>query len=887
MILFLFLSGTIKEITIYISFFGLSLVFLEYVMPEKSARESHSYEIIVSVTLLLVFVLVIFTGVMSFIRLNHIIDTINRGSRPDRKLLLVKEINSNLSEAESSVKSYSLTRSEDYLSRFYELTDITGNRFDDLKKLVSRGDTMEVFIDTLAVLVEQKFTILDRLLAIQDEFMVQQAMDRVMQSIREQENDTVRTVRIDTLIVPATAKKDTVQVQPVKKENFFTRLFKKKARKPEVETDTIPLLDTILTPAFQESPPAPDMQKISSKVRMVRMEALAREKVLRQEEWDLFVQDNQVMDRIKKQIATMETLEAARLAYSSRNAEKKAGEVKFIIMTFGLAASLLLIMASLVIYQYVRQNYRYRRVLQNARKQAEELTRAKERFLANMSHEIRTPMNIISGFTSQLLGSSLNPDQREQLGMMKKSADHLLQILNDLLDLSRLQAGKMDLSGSSFSPAEIIRDMHQWLEPAALRKNIILTFDADATLPSYVIGDALRVRQILFNLVGNAIKFTDTGEVNLKASTGGKAGDKTLIVFEVRDTGIGIQEADLEKIFDEFEQGSRKVRRESSGAGLGLSITRRLVDLLGGNISVESHPGKGSTFRVSIPFLETLEAPISVPTDASPFDAALSGLRVLVVDDEEYNRRLITTILRKHGCEVTGAGNGEESLTLVDERDFDLVLMDIRMPGISGTDAAREIKERSAVRGIFLPVIAVSAALTSDDIDIFQKSGVDDFIPKPFEEKLLIRTILSVITRQVHPAGNPQEPVPDDKKREQNYSQGDIPIYDLSPLKKSSGGNLKFFREMVELFIKDTDNGLLTLNALLDKKEWGQAADMAHRISSPCRHLKAERLYGSLKELEQILRSPANPLSVADLFSRARKEFDMICKDIMTGNDIK
>lgn len=833
--------------------------------PEKKAGESHSYEIIVSVTLLLVFILVLFTWALSFKRLDHIINTVNNGSRPDRKLLLVKEIYGNLSDAESSVKSYSLTRSDDYLSRFYELTDITGNRFDDLKKLVSPGDTMAVFIDTLAGLVDRKFTILDKLLAIQDEFRVQQAMDKVMQSIRDQENDTVQTPRIDTLVVPAVVKKDSIQPKEVKKENFFTRLFRKKDRNKDTDTDidTITVTDTILTTTYPDSVSAPSLAKISKQVSKVRKEALSREKSLRQEEWDLFVQDNQVMQRIKTQIAAMETLEAARMASSTRNAEKKAGEVKFIIITFGLAASLLLLMASLVIYAYVRKNYRYRRVMQDAREQAEELARAKERFLANMSHEIRTPMNIISGFTNQLLGSRLNPDQREQLGMMKKSTDHLLQVLNDLLDLSRLQAGKMEVEESSFSPAEIIRDMHQWMEPAAHKNNITLSSYADDSLPLYVLGDPLRIRQILFNLVGNAIKFTTAGEVTLKASSGGKIKDKTMIVFEVTDTGIGISGVDKDKIFEEFEQGSDKSVKNSSGAGLGLSITRRLVELLGGSISVKSVVGKGSTFRVSLPFRETFVAPSSVHSNTAPLATALSGLKVLVVDDEEYNLRLMTTILQKHGCKVTEARNGEESLELVENQPFDIVLMDIRMPGISGTTAAKKIKERSVKQDIFLPVIAVSAAITSDDMELFRNNGIDDFIPKPFDEELLVKTILSVMTRHLQ-----------------------SPVYDLSSLKQSSGGNLKFFHEMLELFLKDTAEGLGLLSGFLENKDWEKAADMAHKISSPCRHLKAVRLYGLLKEIEQTLRTPGNPLPVEDLVSQAKREFDLIRLDIIAGNDM-
>jgi signal transduction histidine kinase/DNA-binding response OmpR family regulator len=832
---------------------------------KKMARVSHYYEIIVSVTLLLVFILVIVTGVLSYKRLDHIINTVNNGSRPDRKLLLVKEIYNDLTEAENNVKSYALTRNEDYMSGFYQLTDVTGDRFDDLKKLVSPGDTLDVLIDTLDGLVEQKFGILDRLLVIQDEFRVQQAMDHVMQSILDQEKDTATVIRTDTVIVPVQVNNDSIRSQPVKKENFFKRLFRRKNKGKENESDTIHLPDTILAsvPVTVVTPP-PSMEKISRQVRVVRQEALSREKVLRQEEWNLLKEDRMVMDQIKGHLAEMEALEAARMAVSNRDAERKAGEVKFIIITFGLAALLLLLMAALVINSYVRKNYEYQRIMKRARDRAEDLARAKEIFLANMSHEIRTPMNIISGFTGQLLGSRLEPAQWEQLTMVKKSSDHLLQILNDVLDMSRLQAGKMELNETSFSLMETVKDMQNWLEPAALEKNIKLSSIADASLPAFVLGDPVRIRQILLNLVGNAIKYTDTGEVSLRAYSGGITGDRTLVVFEVADTGIGISETDLDKIFEEFEQGSDISRRKPSGAGLGLAITRKLIHLQGGNITVESRPGAGSTFKVSIPFRETLLTPDSVSVEKPDLASSLQGLRVLAVDDEEYNLQLMKSILRKYGCVVTEARNGEESLTLVDQHTFDIVLMDIRLPGMSGATTALEIRERSEKKGSILPVIAVTAAITPYDMEEYRKNGIDDFIPKPFGEEQLVKTILSVNKR--HRAK---------------------PVYDLSPLQKTSGGDMVFFREMVELFLKDTAEGLALLANFVDNKEWEKAADMAHKISSPCGHLKADRLYGLLKETEQKLRVPGEPVPVAGLIRQAEEEFELIRTDILAGNDLK
>ena len=832
-------------------------------IPGKKDRESHPYEILVSVSLLLVFVLVIVTGFMSYLRLDHIINTVNTGSRPDRKLLLVKEIYNDLSEAENSVKSYSLTRNDDYLSMFYELTNVTGDRFDDLKKLISPGDTMAVFIDTLDGLVEQKFMILDRLLVIQDEFRVQQVMDRMMQSIREEEQEASGINKTDTVILLVPASKDTIQTRPEKKENFFKRLFGRKNRKKEIKADTQTMPDTAIVPILAESSPTPSPGVISRQFRFARLEDMARERILRQEEWDLIQQDRLIMMRIRERLSAMETLEAARIAYSTRNAEREAGEVKFITIAFVIAASLLLLMAALVIYSYIMKNYEYQKILKSSRDQAKELARAKERFLANMSHEIRTPMNIISGFTGQLLESRLNANQRDQLGMMKKSTDHLLQILNDLLDLSRLQAGKMELAEIPFSLPEIVNDMQLWLDPAAHEKNIILSSYADSALPQYVLGDPVRVRQILFNLVGNAIKFTDTGEVNLKAYPGRNTEDKIQVVFEVTDSGKGISEEDLKKIFEEFEQGSGNDGKNSSGAGLGLSITRRLVNLLGGNITVESRPGRGSTFRVSMPFREILNAPESVTAEQAPPRAMLKGLRVLVVDDEEYNLRLMKAILLKYGCLVTLAGSGEECLNLVDQQAFNLVLMDMRMPGLSGMAAADRIRKRLNEKGRMLPVIAVSAAMIPGDMEEFRKNGIDDYVPKPFDEEQLVRTILSVIKRQMV-----------------------IPAYDLSLLEHDSRGDKVFFREMIELFLRDTAEGLALLNGHLEKQEWEKAADMAHKISAPCRHLKADRLYGFLKDAENRLRKQDMLQPVADIISRAQKEFELIRTDIRARNDL-
>lgn len=811
--------------------------------PRKEPKERFLFELILSITLLLVMVLVIGTGVLSYFRLNQIILTVSSGIRPDQKLILVKEILNNLTEAENSVKSYSLLRNEEDMSRFYGITEETGNKMDELLALGIPGDTMSFLIDTLDRLVERKFLLLDQYLFIQDEYRVQQAMKEVMQRIREKEQPA-EVATADT----------TDQKNGKKKDNFFTRLFTRKDRKGKKDRDTIP-----------EVPPADQaslLDEISSEVKAIQQEALVRERTLRQEEWDLLQQDRLVGEQIRKVIATMELIEAKNLSISTLDAEEKVGEVKAIIMAFVISASLLLMMAALVIWRYVRWNNDYRRALKLARNEAMELARAKEQFLATISHEIRTPMNVISGFTGQLLKGRLEEEQRDQLGMVKKSSDHLLHVMNDLLDLSRLQAGKLELQETDFSPAGVVNDVRDMLAPVATEKNIEFLAWNDPAFPELVHGDPVRLRQILLNLTSNAIKFTDQGKVTLRAFPGDSTDEDPQCIFEVTDTGIGISESDLERIFEEFEQARETAGRQKGGAGLGLAITQKLIELHSGRLKVKSRAGEGSVFRAEIPYRRAKRDKVPGQAMTAAATRSLDGIKVLVVDDEEYNRRLMRAVLGKQGCTVVEAGSGEEALQMIGNHPVDVILMDLRLPGMSGTEASQEISRITTRRGKKIPVIVVSAAISPDSLEDFRKNGIDGLVPKPFEEDHLVQTILSVLSAQE-------------------------PAYDLNPLKEASDGDPRFVGEMIRLFIRDTTRGFQEIHTCLDAKEWDKAADIVHRISPPCHHLKAGRLYSLLKEAEQLLRTAGKHAQAAETIRQANNEFDRIAEDISKQTDRK
>jgi CheY-like chemotaxis protein len=386
-----------------------------------------------------------------------------------------------------------------------------------------------------------------------------------------------------------------------------------------------------------------------------------------------------------------------------------------------------------------------------------------------------------------------------------------------------------------------------------VKKKIELVTLPDPALPALVSGDPVRLRQILFNLTGNAIKFTDRGQVTVKATHEPDANGRIPILIEVSDTGIGIAASDLKKIFEEFEQGTGIVNQKRGGAGLGLAITRGLVELHGGRLSVESKPGKGSVFSARLFYAPAKGTAVTAVPAAVGKEHALAGLRVLVVDDEAFNRRLIKAVLGKYGCEVAEAGSGEEALEWIREHTADVILMDLRLPGMSGAGAAREIRRITEKTGTRIPVIAVSADVASSPDGGYTENGFDGGIPKPFEEEQLFKAIHAVIRQK---------------------------DYDLKPLREASGGDPVFLNEMIRLFIDNTAKGLVEVQIYLTEQRPVEAADILHRISPPCHHLKAEHLYSLLKKAEQSLRAGRMTDPVNEMIHQARKEFDRIADDL-------
>ena len=448
---------------------------------------------------------------------------------------------------------------------------------------------------------------------------------------------------------------------------------------------------------------------------------------------------------------------------------------------------------------------------------AETAVKAKQQFLSNMSHEIRTPMNAIIGFTKVLLKTDTTSKQKEYLQAIKMSGDALIVLINDILDLAKVDAGKMIFEQTPFKMALSISAMLHLFEPKIREKNLELVREYDNNIPSVLLGDPVRLHQIILNLVSNSVKFTNKGKITVSIRLLNEDDKSATIEFAVKDTGIGISESKIEKIFDNFQQASSGTSRLYGGTGLGLAIVKQLVEAQDGTISVKSTLNVGSTFGFVLSFQKT-KAEAESDTDVLELDTDVKNIKVLVVEDIALNQLLMKTLLDEFefGCDI--ASNGKIAIEKLQKNSFDIILMDLQMPEMNGFEATEYI--RNTMHST-IPIIALTADVTTVDLAKCKSVGMNDYIAKPVDEKVLYNKIIGSVKKPLH------------IKEETECGNGTtqtIKYTDLDYLIRRTKSNPILMMEMISLYLEQTPPLISAMKQSWKEKDWGSLYAAVHKM---------------------------------------------------------
>jgi PAS domain S-box-containing protein len=508
-----------------------------------------------------------------------------------------------------------------------------------------------------------------------------------------------------------------------------------------------------------------------------------------------------------------------------------------------------------------------------ARKLAEDAVKAKQQFLSNMSHEIRTPMNAIIGFTKVILKTELTPKQTEYLTAIKTSGDALIVLINDILDLAKVDAGKMVFEQTPFKMALSISAMLHLFEPKIHEKNIRLIKKYDDEIPEVLLGDPVRLHQIILNLLSNAVKFTKQGTITVSIKLLEKTKDTVKIEFLVADTGIGISDDKMSTIFENFQQASSDTSRLFGGTGLGLAIVKQLVEAQGGSINVRSVFEKGSDFCFTLTFQTTDRTTESDAIILTPIDL-IKNVRILVVEDIALNQLLVRTLLDDFGFGCDIASNGKIAIEKLKTNRYDLILMDLQMPEMNGFEATEFIRKELKLK---IPIIALTADVTTSDLAKCKSVGMDDYISKPVDERLLQSKIVSMLTRSPHPSSIN---ILNDFALTRLEAQK-TPYIDLNYLQKRTKDNSQLMIEMITLYLSQTAAALQEMQSSTAEKDWRRLHATAHKLIPSFSIVGIRSEFADLaKELQEMTRTGESAEEIESKVSKLHIILETACEEL-------
>ncbi len=776
---------------------------------------------------------------------DQMLETVDQLSTPDEKLRLVNVIFKDILLLDQLQNEMPGTSREEIKQGFVERSDKLQGTLDTLSLWFSDNPQQLARIDSIRVILKKRAAIFDDYVKVRTVLVNNRDFKNKVESISglittsteahpdstiiKTEKRTTTTTIFRESPSPAAPSPETEESG---KRGFLSKVFRgKKTKDEETAVPPVPVvvqkeevqvsIDT-LSIAKNDSV----IQKVGAVVKDMASSQFVRTNRFVERERELLQGENILITQLMEVMREVEGEIINQMNRDNQQAKTMVTKSINIIGMIILGVFSLSALLGYLIFADITQSNQYRRALVAAKEDAEYHSQAKQRFLSNMSHEIRTPLQSIIGYT-ELIKNQEKP-AKEELEIIGKSSEHLLYLVNEILDYSRIISDRFEFMDESFNLPEAMEEVIGILRPEANRKGLLLKLSHTFEPQSYMSGDAFRLKQILHNLLGNAIKFTHTGQVELVADLVQVKG-RDEIRLEVRDTGIGLSREQMKRVFNQFEQANATIAPQYGGAGLGLSIVKSLVQGQGGRIDVKSDPGKFTSFIIHLPF-----KPGEVPATEGIGELTEKGHafqgKVWIIDDDVFILDWIAAVLERYGVAYSRFSSGIEALNQPWEPEVTIVLADMRMPGMSGAELCRQLKTKS---GAHVRYYAATAMALPEEKASILEMGFEDVLMKPFKSSDILRIL------QIAPAGSAAVPA------------GETPVLDLAPLKAMTMGDDVLLRESLGQFVADTRDDLSRVSAHLDNgRNPDELRELFHKMAGRTGQIGAKDLGVRMRDVE-------------------------------------
>lgn len=780
---------------------------------------------------ILLFLLSIFSTILIYKQITQLIHKEDQNGSANQRLFIIGNTLAGLYESEALSNAFVQTGLQNYFQRYIDILDETENNIDSLKTLTSREE-QKLRIDTISRLLEEKVKNLQDLVRVKQSLAPDDFYSKAIANIEAKRDSAQDKINIRKRFV-TTIDSSYVKSEKKKRRWLFFKAKPDSVLKVSQSHQTI--IDTL--------PNERNTQNTDSIVQVLKStwEDLQRQtqsitSQINRKEYALIRQSTYITDQLKRILGEYEKEE---ILYAQHKQETREEAISTMIRIFAwvaVAAILFTIFFTIFVLRDLSKSQRYRKQLEEANQYADRLLKSREKLILSITHDIKSPLSSILGYIELLDNTGIDKRQRYFLGNMKSSSRHILNLVTNLLDYSKLENNKMALEKVTFNPSRLFKEISDSFLPLALTKHLELISRIDPQLNRDFTGDALRIRQILANLLSNAVKYTSEGQITFEATF---QTESQTVVLVIKDTGTGMTETEQKTIFEEFTRLSSN-SSVAEGTGLGLTITLKLIELLNGHISLKSEPDKGSCFTITLP-LSPASPALGTIGSISGIETTAGSLHILLVDDDPLQLEMTAGLLNKQNIRTETTNQPEKVAEKIASASYDMVFTDIQMPGMNGFELVKQIRNIPSPIAKTLPVIALSADAEKKEEDYLQ-AGFTAYLGKPFTSGQILRLIqeLSGKHSALHKDKTPQE------NSETSGSKG----YSLKNIIQFTDDDPEATRQILHSFCNETEKHLESMNTLASIPDKDEISRLAHKMLPMFRQLEARNIIPLLQKLE-------------------------------------